>query len=247
MFFFISILAGILTLLAPCILPLLPIVIGASEPGEKRKISKRALTIIFSLAASIIFFTLILRVSTLLIDIPSSFWQWFSGSIIIILGIVIIFPNLWANLSIIKSINKTSNKMVGVGYQKKNFAGDALVGVALGPVFTTCSPTYFFVLGSVLPASFSLGLLYLFGFTIGVTISLLALAYFGQRLVNILMDKVIKGRYLKIIFGVLFVLVGISIITGFDKKLETFILDQGYGATINFEENLIESFGNIIN
>jgi len=242
MFFFISILAGVLTLLAPCILPLLPIVIGAAEPGEKRRISRRAVTIIFSLALSIVVFTLLLRASTLLIDIPPAFWQWFSGVIIIALGVVFIFPSLWVNLPFIKSINIASNKAVGVGYQKKSLTGDILVGVALGPVFTTCSPTYFFVLGSVLPASFSLGLLYLIGFTIGVTFSLLVLAYFGQRLVNLLMDKVIKGRYLKIIFGLLFVLVGVAIITGWDKQLETYILDQGYGATINFEEGLIERF-----
>jgi len=243
MFFFISVLAGVLTLLAPCILPLLPIVIGASEPGEKRRISHRAMTIIFSLAVSIIVFTLLLRASTLLIDIPPVFWQWFSGVIIIALGVVIIFPGLWAGLPFVKSISKVSHKAVGSGYQKKSFTGDMLVGVALGPVFTTCSPTYFFVLGSVLPASFSLGLLYLIGFTLGVTISLLALAYFGQRLVNLLMDKVIKGRYLKISFGVLFIVVGVSIITGLDKRLETYILDQGYGATINFEERLIDRFG----
>jgi CRISPR/Cas system CMR-associated protein Cmr5 small subunit len=35
---------------------------------------------------------------------------------------------------------------------------------------------------------------------------------------------------------------GVAIITGYDKKLETMILDSGYGATINFEESLIERF-----
>jgi hypothetical protein len=46
----------------------------------------------------------------------------------------------------------------------------------------------------------------------------------------------------KRIFGILIILVGIAILTGYDKKLETAILDAGYGATINFEENLIQRF-----
>lgn len=242
-FFIISILAGVLTLLAPCILPLLPIVIGAAEPGEKRRISRRAMTIIFTLAFSVIFFTLLLRASTLLIDIPSSFWSWFSGLIIIFLGLTFIFPGLWANLSFVKAINQTSNKVVGVGHQKKSLVGDALVGFALGPVFTTCSPTYFFILGAVLPASFIVGLSYLIGFTLGMTLALLAVAYFGQQLVNKISEKVFDSRWLKISFGVLFVVVGLSIITGLDKDLETWILNSGYGATINFEERLIDKFG----
>ncbi len=44
----ISILAGIFTVVSPCILPLLPIVIGASQVGE-RKVSGRALRVIVSL------------------------------------------------------------------------------------------------------------------------------------------------------------------------------------------------------
>lgn len=241
-FFLISILAGVLTLLAPCILPLLPIVIGAAEPGEKRRISRRAVTIIFSLAFSVIIFTLLLRVSTLLIDIPSSFWPWFSGLIIIFLGLTFVFPGLWSNLSFVRSVNQTSNKVVGLGHQRKSLAGDVMVGLALGPVFTTCSPTYFFILGAVLPASFAVGFLYLTGFTLGVTLALLAVAYFGQQLVNKIAEKVFDSRWLKVSFGVLFVLVGLAIIIGLDKDLETWILDSGYRATINFEERLIDRF-----
>ncbi len=43
-------------------------------------------------------------------------------------------------------------------------------------------------------------------------------------------------------FGVLIILVGLAIMSGYDKKIETAILDAGYGATINIEESLIERF-----
>lgn len=47
---------------------------------------------------------------------------------------------------------------------------------------------------------------------------------------------------IKKLFGVLIIIVGVAILTGFDKKVETFILDSGYGATIDLENSLIERF-----
>ncbi len=148
----ISILAGILTVLAPCILPLLPVVIGASESGERR-ISNRAITVISALSVSVIVFTLLLKVSTLFIDIPTAFWGWFSGSVVILVGLAMLFPSWWARVPYVNKISILSNKAVGAGYQKQSSTGDMLMGFALGPVFTTCSPTYLFIIATALPAS----------------------------------------------------------------------------------------------
>ncbi|XKT74816.1 MAG: peptide-methionine (S)-S-oxide reductase MsrA [Patescibacteria group bacterium UBA2163] len=237
----ISILAGVLTVLAPCILPLLPVVIGASE-SDKRYISKRALVVIGSLSVSVILFTLLLKATTLFIDIPQVFWNWFSGVVIIVVGLAIVFPSFWARVPYINKISVASNKAVGAGYQKKSYIGDMLVGFALGPVFTTCSPTYLFIIATVLPAAFAPGILYLLGFTFGLALSLLLIAYFGQRIITAISNRMGTAGRVKQILGVLIILVGVAILTGFDKKLETFILDSGYGATIQLENNLIERF-----
>jgi cytochrome c biogenesis protein CcdA len=240
-FFLISILAGILTVLAPCILPLLPIVIGSSESGD-RKISRGSFVVIGSLSISVILFTLLLKASTLLINIPQMFWSIFSGTVILLVGIAIIFPSLWVRIPFVQKLNIFSNKIIGTGYQKKNYSGDALIGLALGPVFTTCSPTYLFIIATVLPAGFLIGFVYLLGFTLGLAISLLLIAYFGGRLINKITVHIGAANRTKQIFGILIVIVGIAILTGYDKKLETAILDSGYGATINLEESLIERF-----
>lgn len=240
-FFFISILAGILTVLAPCILPLLPIVIGASE-NDGHKISKKAIRVIASLSFSVILFTLLLKASTLLIDIPQSFWTGFSGTMLILVGFAIILPEIWSKIPFINKLSLSSNKAVGEGYKKKNYKGDMLIGFALGPVFTTCSPTYLFIIATILPASFTIGLFYLIGFTLGLAISLLLIAYFGQKLVNKLSENSSKTDKIKKIFGIIITIIGILIFTGYDKKIETYILDSGYGATINFEEGLIDKF-----
>lgn len=240
-FFLISFLAGVFTVLAPCILPLLPIVIGSSEAGEK-KLSRRALTVIGTLSFSVIIFTLLLKASTLFIAIPTSFWALFSGVVIVLVGLAIVFPSLWTRVPLVASLSRVSNKAVGMGYQKKNTWGDALIGFALGPVFTTCSPTYFFIIGSILPASFAVGFIYLLGFTLGLVVALLLIAYFGQRLVNVLVVRMGQADLVKRAFGALIIVVGLAIMTGYDKKLQAWILDSGYGATINLEEGLIERF-----
>jgi cytochrome c biogenesis protein CcdA len=94
-FFVISILAGIFTVFAPCILPLLPVVIGASEEGSRR-ISTRALVVIGSLSLSVVFFTVFLKATTLFINIPQSVWTTFSGLAIIFVGVTMLSPELLA-------------------------------------------------------------------------------------------------------------------------------------------------------
>ncbi len=240
-FFVIAVLAGIFTVLAPCILPLLPIVIGASEEGSKG-VSRRALTVIGSLSVSVIVFTLLLKASTLLIDIPQMFWSSFSGVVIILVGIAILFPSVWMKLPYVNKLSLLSNKAVGSGYKKKSYKGDMLIGLALGPVFTTCSPTYLFIIATVLPASFVVGFTYLIGFTIGLAFSLLVIAYFGQKIVNNITSRMQTAGRIKQVFGILIILVGVAVLTEYDKKIETFILDSGYGATIQLEDSLIERF-----
>ncbi len=240
-FFLIAVLAGVFTVVAPCILPLLPVVIGASETGERR-ISKRAMVVIGALSISVIVFTLLLKASTIFIEVPQSFWSNFSGVIIILVGLAIAFPLLWTKVPFLQKLSILSNKAVGAGYQKKSYSGDALIGLALGPVFTTCSPTYLFIIATILPASFAVGLIYLLGFTLGLAFALLLIAYFGQQIVNKVSEHMQTTGRIKQMFGVLIIIVGLLIITGYDKKIETRILDSGYGATIQLEDSLIEKF-----
>lgn len=89
---FISFIAGILTILAPCVLPILPVILAGSVT-EKKWWYPYVVTL--SLALSIVIFTVLLKASTLFIDIPSSFWKYLSGTILLVLGLVYIFPHIW--------------------------------------------------------------------------------------------------------------------------------------------------------
>jgi cytochrome c biogenesis protein CcdA len=89
----ISFLAGILTVLAPCVLPLLPVILGGGLAGASRK---RPYIIIASLIVSLMLFTIILKASTLFIQIDPEVWDYISGGLLIIFGITLIFPKIWS-------------------------------------------------------------------------------------------------------------------------------------------------------
>ena len=233
----VSFIAGALTVLAPCVLPLLPVVIGSSVSGRSRA---TPFVVVGSLAVSIIVFTYVLKASTAFIAAPPQFWTYLSGGILVLFGFVLLFPALWEKAPGLARIAGRSNALVGAGYQKKSFWGDALVGAALGPVFSTCSPTYFVILASVLPASFFLGTLYLLAYTLGLSLILLLIALLGQRFADRLNAFSDSRGWFKRSIGILFLLVGIAIASGYEKKLEVAILDTGFFDVTKIVQRLLQ-------
>lgn len=166
--------------------------------------------------------------------------MYLSGGILIIFGLFLLFPTLWEKMPGINKLSSKSNLLVGEGYQKKSFWGDVLIGAGLGPVFSSCSPTYFIILASVLPASFLLGTAYLFAYTIGLALVLLLIALLGERFANKLSRISDSRGWLKRGIAIVFILLGIAIATGYEKKLEGKILDSGYFDVTKIEQFLLE-------
>ncbi len=234
-----SYVAGLLTALAPCVLPLLPIILGGSlDPKDKDR--KRPYIITASLVVSLILFTIILKASTVLIGVDPKVWVYFSGVLVIILGLFMLFPDLWAKAIGGLGVEHRSQSLLGKAFKNKNKTVSAiLIGGALGPVFSSCSPTYAWVLATVLPSNTLLGLFYLAIYCLGVATSLLAIALLGRKL----LEKVKwasnpKGWFQRAI-AILFIGVGIFIITGWDKKVQTWLVDKDYLNLIRLEQKLV--------
>jgi cytochrome c biogenesis protein CcdA/thiol-disulfide isomerase/thioredoxin len=233
----ISFLSGVLTVLAPCILPLLPVVVGSAAAGRSRA---TPYIVVASVSLSIILFTFLLKVSTLFIMVPEAFWTYVSGGILIFLGITFLIPSVWERLPGINRLSRSSNKLVGAGYQKKSFWGDVLIGAALGPVFSSCSPTYFVILASVLPASFALGTAYLLAYTTGLAMMLILIALIGQRFADRLMRAADSRGAFKRIVGIIFIALGLLIASGYEKKFEIWLLESGFVDAVRWEQNLLQ-------
>lgn len=233
----ISFIAGLLTVLAPCVLPLLPVIIGGSVSESHNRLKPYVVT--GSLALSVVIFTLILKASTALISIPPSFWTTVSGLILVVFSITMIFPSVWENISTKLTFGRAGNRWLAKGSKRGGFTGDVVMGMALGPVFSSCSPTYFVILATVLPASFFLGTIYLFAYAIGLSAILLLVALIGQRFVGTLGKLSDPRGWFKKGIGILFLLVGLAIMTGVEKDIETYLVNLGFDFT-GIEQRLLE-------
>lgn len=241
-FLILSFIAGVLTVAAPCILPLLPVVIGGTTALQDNPAMPgwyRPLIIASSLAVSVVAFTLLLKATTALLGIPQAVWNILAGSIVLLLGISLLLPVFWEKLMIVSGLHLASNRWLGASSSKKGLVRDILTGAALGPVFSSCSPTYALIVAAVLPASFSKGFLYLIAYAVGMAAILLVVALAGQSAVKRLGWLSNPNGWFRRTIGVLFIVVGVAVIFGLDRKFQAFVLENGwYDPIMKLEQRL---------
>jgi cytochrome c biogenesis protein CcdA/thiol-disulfide isomerase/thioredoxin len=239
----ISFVAGMLTILAPCVLPVLPVIIGGSIGGTaKDKQKARPYIIVAALAGSIILFTLVLKVSTVLINLSPDVLNGLSGGLLVALGLAALLPEGWEKLVIWLNWQAASQRFLGRGEQyekqnkhKGNYIGPVLIGVALGPVFASCSPTYAFILASILPSSFTAGLIYLTTYTLGLVLALLIVSLAGRKAISRFSWAIDTHSLFRRSLGVLFIIIGVAIIAGLEVRAETWVANH-----LPFDETKIE-------
>lgn len=222
-----ALLAGALTTLAPCALSLLPVIVGGSVSGAADGAAvRRALLVTGSLGVSVFVFTLALKATTALIDVPPSVWRWISGGLLIALGVVAVFPELWDRVSVATGLSNRSARGLSAANQRGGTLGAVLTGAALGPVFTSCSPLFAYVVVTVLPAEPARGLALLTAYVIGLVSVLFAIALAGQRLVRRLRWAADPHSAFRRGLGVLFVVMGVLIATGLMQDVEAWVLEN---------------------
>lgn len=231
-----ALLAGVLTILAPCTLPLLPIIIGGTVKEEKSKWQLPLM--VGSLMISVFIFTLLLRISTEFIG-TERIWERVSGSIVVVLGLLYVIPDLWEKIALKFNVSTSTNKLLGKASQHSGNSRSVLVGAALGPVFNSCSPTYAFIVAITFQESFAGGVVNLTAYVIGLGLSIIAVAYGGQRLVDKLKWATDPKGWFKRSVGVLFILIGLLIFTGTIRNLQAWLIDSGvYEPISELEESI---------
>lgn len=232
-----SFLAGILTILAPCVLPLLPIILGG---GAQSKNKWYPYIVIGSLALSIFIFTLVLKATTLLIDIPPQTWTTVSGVILVFFGLISVFPKIWDKISSKLKLSRNSDLLLDKASENQSVWQPVLLGAALGPVFSSCSFTYALLLAVVLPANFWWGIVNMISYILGLSAIMLSIAVLGSKLVKKAKFAADPNGWFKRGLGIIFLIVGIMIISGLDKVLQVFVADRSGFDITNIEKNILQ-------
>lgn len=216
-----ALVAGVLTTLAPCVLPVLPVVVGGSVASTAHA---RALVVTASLGLSVVAFTLLLKVSTVLIGVDPQVWNVVAGGLLVGLGLAGLFPTAWDRVSVSLGLQRRSAERLVSARRREGFAGSVLTGAALGPVFTSCSPMYGYVVVTVLPARPAYGLLLLVLYVVGLCVTLLAIALLGRRVLARTGWLADPHGWLRRSLGAVFVVVGLLVLTGLDRDLQTWLI-----------------------
>lgn len=230
-----SFIAGALTVLAPCIVAFLPVVLTRSVGSERQP-----WRVIASLAASIFIFSILLKSTTLLIDVPTQFWNIVSGGIVFIFGVVTLWPKFWERLSLRFGFLLKAQQSLIKNSEKQGIWGDVIYGASLGPIFSACSPTYALIVASILPARPLEGLLYLLAYLLGLIFMLGLIVHFGRRIVSRLRWGINPESQFHKALGIMLIIIGLGILTGFDKVVLGWLVQGGlFDWQIDLESGLI--------
>ncbi len=164
---------------------------------------------------------MLLKATTLVINVPPQVFTYVSGGIIVTLGLATLFPFTYTRLIVALGIEHRTQTLLGKGTSsKRQWLGPVITGAALGPVFSSCSPVYAYILATILPAHFATAMSYIVSYVIGLALILLAISYYGQRLTTRLQFASKPNGAFQRGLAVLFIVVGILIITGSGTKLQ---------------------------
>jgi len=216
--------AGVLSILSPCVLPLLPIVLGAAL--SEHRLGPVALAI--GLAVSFTLLGLLIATVGFAAGIDASMLRVAAAIVMIALGFVLILPPLQLRIAAAGGPVANWTEQNFGGFSTSGLGGQFCVGLLLGAVWSPCvGPT----LGAAsLLAAQGRDLWHVavtmaaFGLGAGLP---LALPGLGSRawLLRVREFMHRAGKHGKTALGILFVVLGVAIVSGFDKRFETVLVD----------------------
>lgn len=219
-----ALLAGILSTLSPCVLPLLPLVLGAAVSEH------RFGPVVLAAGLAVSFLTIGLFVATIgfSIGLDADVFRGLAALLLLAIGLVLLVPQLQARVAVAGGIvsNWSHDRFGGAG--PTGLKGQFAVGLLLGAVWSPCvGPT----LGaaSVLAAQGKdLGQVatVMAAFGVGAALPLLLLGLVSQDVMLRWRDRLARaGHGGKTILGALLFAVALLSLTGLDRKLEALLVD----------------------
>ncbi|MET0380961.1 MAG: cytochrome c biogenesis protein CcdA [Methyloceanibacter sp.] len=217
-------LAGVLTVLSPCVLPLLPIVLGAA--ASQHRLGPLALA--GGLALSFTAIGLFVATIGFAMGLDTGVFRAVSAVVLIGVGLVLLVPRLQEQFALAAA--PVSNWAGGYAdnFTPGGLAGQFGLGLLLGAVWSPCvGPT----LGaaSVLAAkgeNLPQVALTMLAFGVGAALPLLLLGILSREALMRWRSRLMEGgKAGKTALGLILVAVGLLVATGLDKRLEAILVE----------------------
>jgi cytochrome c biogenesis protein CcdA/thiol-disulfide isomerase/thioredoxin len=229
---FFAFVSGLITIAAPCIWPLLPIILSSSILGSDHR---RPLGITLGILVSFGILTLTISYLVSIFRFDPEILRYVAVAVLLFLGVSMVIPPVTRFVEgfvsrfagRIGQIRSTSSGQAPGSPPSTGFLPGFITGLSLGVVWTPCAGPILAGIAT-LAATRAVNLeiiLVTIVYLIGVGIPLFIFAYAGQRIIN--RSRAINkytGNIQKV-FGVIMIVTAILILTGYDRVLQAKLLD----------------------
>jgi len=210
--------AGILSLVSPCILPMIPAVAASSMQSSKWGLLTLSLgmSLAFALAGTVLTFVL------LNLGISTEWLRHFSVALLLFMGATLLIPKLSELLAFL--LSRLTSRGASIHIEGSAPAMQFVIGASLGLVWLPCvGPT----LGTAIALastgqSMPMAFIIMLSFGIGTSVPLVALGHFSGKKLSTLKTS---GKFAKYFLGTTLIFLALMILTGADRILETWALD----------------------
>jgi cytochrome c biogenesis protein CcdA/thiol-disulfide isomerase/thioredoxin len=226
--------AGIVTILSPCILPVLPILLSGSVNSNKNKAFGIVAGFVISFSFITLFFSSVVRA----LDIPGDFLRIISIVIIFLLGVTLLIPQFQAKSELLFA--KIAN-LIPTRQTNSNFIGGVILGLGLGVIWTPCvGPILASVITLAAASQVTLtSVVITLAYSLGTAIPMLIVIQTGGQLLNNHPWLRKSSGTIQKVFGLVMIFVSIMIYFNLDRQFQTFILSTfpKYGSGLTQIEN----------
>jgi cytochrome c biogenesis protein CcdA len=220
-----SLLAGVLSILSPCVLPLVPILLGSAVLAHRLGP--------FALAGGLMLsFTVVgtfIAAAGASLGLDQAVLRNIAAVLLLLFGLVLLLPRWQEKFAVAASGFSSSGQTLLSGLALDGLSGQFLLGLLLGVVWSPCvGPTLgaAITLASQGESLLQVGLV-MAVFGLGASIPLVLLGLASRQAMARWRGKLLEaGKRGKQVLGMIMLVLGVAILTGGDKLFEAWVLSH---------------------
>ncbi len=217
-------LAGVLTSLSPCVLPLLPLILGGAASEHRYG----PLALAGGLAISFTAIGMFVATVGFAIGLDTEFFRMIAAVMLLAIGVILTVPVLGARLAVAAGpVSNWTEQRLG-GFSTSGVGGQFSLGLLLGAVWVPCTGPTIGAASLLAAQGENLGqvTITMLIFGLGAAAPLALLGMLSREALIRWRDRMASaGKGLKLAMGAILIAVAILILSGLDKQIEAALVE----------------------